>query len=30
MLDNDEAFLILSGTIFHILGPKLVIVSVPK
>ena len=28
--NNDEAFFILSGTSFHILGPKLVIVSVPK
>ena len=28
--NNDEAFFISSGTIFHILGPKLVIVPVPK
>ena len=26
--NNDEAFFISSGTSFHILGPKLVIVSV--
>ena len=28
--DNDEEIFISSGTSFHILGPKLVIVSVPK
>ena len=28
--NNDEAFFISSGTSFRILGPKLVIVSVPK
>ena len=28
--DNDEGFFISFGTSFHISGPKLVIVSVPK
>ena len=28
--NNDEALFISSGTSFHILGPRLVIVSVPK